>query len=73
MFVVNDKDLPITVAQKIISGTKPNIASAMNKALAKAFTGDPEAGETVDMFSLEEIQEISDYLRVYCESHKNGD
>lgn len=73
MFTVNDKDLPITVAVKIVTGTKPNLGSAIDKALVKAFTGDKDAGETVDMFSLEEIKEISDYLNVYYESHKNGD
>lgn len=73
MFVVNDNDLPITVAEKIIKGTKPSNKSDFEKAFAKAFTGITDAGETMDMFSLEEIKEIADYLNVYCESHKNGD
>lgn len=73
MFVVNDKDMPITVAQKIITGTKPSLASEISKAIAKTITKDETAGETVDMFSLEEIKEISDYLKTYYESHQNGD
>jgi hypothetical protein len=43
------------------------------KALAKAITGNENACDTMDMFSLEEIKEIADYLMVYYESHKNGD
>lgn len=56
MIEINDTDLPITVAEKIITGTKPYVAS-----------------DTVDMFSLEEIKEIADYLMMYYESHKEGD
>ena len=43
------------------------------KAFAKAVTGKDEAGETIDMFSVEELQEIADYLIVYCKAHANND
>lgn len=43
MFVVNDNDLPITVAEKIIKGTKPSNKSDFEKAFAKAFTGITDA------------------------------
>ena len=74
MIQINDYDLPIQVAEKIIGGTKEVPASMLDKAAYKAFTG-KEIGETVhrDMFDLEEIKEIADYLTVYYESHKNGD
>ena len=74
MIQINDFDLPIQVAEKIISGTKDEPASMLDKAVYKAFTG-KEIGETVhrDMFGLEEIKEIADYLIVYYEAHKNGD
>ena len=74
MIQINDFDLPIQVAEKIISGTKKVPASLLDKATFKAFTG-KEIGETVsrDMFDLEEIKEITDYLIVYYEAHKNGD
>jgi hypothetical protein len=39
----------------------------------KAITGDETAGDTADMFELEEIKEIADYLVTYYESHKEGD
>ncbi len=74
MIEINDFDLPIHVAEKIISGTKDVPASQLDKATYKFFTG-KEISETVskDMFDLEEIKEIADYLIVYYESHKNGD
>jgi hypothetical protein len=73
MIQINDNELPITAAEKIIRGTKPNEATETMKALAKAITGNENACDTMDMFSLEEIKEIADYLMVYYESHKNGD
>lgn len=74
MIQINDFDLPIQVAEKIIGGTKEVPASMLDKAAYKAFTG-KEIGETVhrDMFDLEEIKEIAGYLIVYYEAHKNGD
>lgn len=74
MIQINDHDLPIQVAGKIISGTKDTPASMLDKAAYRAFTG-KEIGETIkrDMFDLEEIKEIADYLIVYYEAHENGD
>ena len=74
MIQIDDYDLPIQVAEKIIGGTKDMPASMLDKAAYRAFTG-KELGETVqrDMFELEEIKEIGNYLIVYYEAHKNGD
>lgn len=74
MIQINDYDLPIQVAEKIIGGTKKVPASLLDKAAYKAFTR-KEIGETVskDMFDLEEIKEIADYLMVYYDAHQNGD
>ena len=74
MIQIDDYDLPIQVAEKIIGGTKDVLASILDKAAYRAFIG-KELGETVskDMFDLEEIKEIADYLMVYYEAHKNGD
>lgn len=74
MVQINDFDLPIQVAEKIIGGTKEVPASILDKAAYRAFTG-KELGETVhrDMFELEEIKEIADYLIVYYQAHINGD
>lgn len=56
MIEINDNDLPITVAEKIIKGDKPIRDFGLNKF--------------VDMFDLDEIKEIADYLIVYYEAHK---
>lgn len=68
MILINDNDTPITVAKKIIMGTKPYNPTPAMKALTKAITG--EESETQDMFDLDEIKEIADYLIVYYEKHK---
>lgn len=74
MIQINDLDLPIQVAEKIIGGTKEEPASILDKAAYRTFTGS-ELGEMVhrDMFDLEEIKEIADYLMVYYQAHINGD
>ena len=56
MIQINDNDMPITAAEKIIRGTKPNNPTPLMRSLAKAVTGDDHAGESVDMFDLEEIK-----------------
>ena len=73
MITIEDNDLPITVAQKIICGTRPYNSLPLAKAFAKAITGDENAGETQDMFSLEDIEEIADYLMCYTKNHRGGD
>lgn len=73
MIQINDNDLPITAAEKIIRGVRPNNPTDFMRSLTKAITGDEHASDSVDMFDLEEIKEIADYLIVYYEAHKNGD
>lgn len=73
MFVINDNDLPITVAEKIINGTKPYNPTPLIKAVTKAITGNEEDCNKIDMFDLDEIKEIADYLMMYYNTHKNGD
>ena len=53
MIQIEDNDLPITVAQKIITGTKTCIRSAAQKAAYKVFSGSDEIDDTCDMFSME--------------------
>ena len=67
MIQIDDFDLPIQVAEKIINGTKEIPASLLEKATFKAFTG-KELGGTVhrDMFELEEIKDLVD-LREFLE------
>ena len=73
MIEIKDTDMPITAAEKIITGTKPYGGSPLIKEVAKTITGVDTAGDTVDMFDLKEIKEIADYLMVYYESHKEGE
>ena len=68
MIEIKDTDLPITVAEKIITGTKP--LQPLTKAVMKAIIGNESDIETIDMFSVDEIKEIADYLMVYYKSHK---
>lgn len=71
MIQIDDNDLPITVAEKIIRGTKPYNPTEIVKAISEAITGKEETEK--DMFKLEEIKEIADYLMCYCNNHPNGD
>lgn len=71
MIEINDTDLPITVAEKIINGRKQNNSSDAIKAISKALTGEDQT--EVDMFDLEEVKEIADYLMCYYNNHPNGD
>lgn len=74
MIQIDDFDLPIQVAEKIIGSTKEVTLTPMMRVIRKAVIGEDEGDKTtVDMFSLEEIKEIADYLIVYYEAHKNGD
>ena len=73
MITINDYDLPIMTAQKIITGKKPHVPNILEKTYARTVLGDESEAETTDMFSLEDIQEIAEYLMVYVKSHENGD
>lgn len=74
MIQINDYDVPIQVAEKIIGGTRNVPTSMSNKVVYKTFTGE-ELGETmsINMFNLEEIKEIAGYLTVYYKTHQNED
>lgn len=71
MIEIKDTDLPITVAEKIITGTKAYNATETMKAIRKAITGEDKTEQ--DMFDLEEIKEIADYLMCYYNNHPQGD
>lgn len=68
MIQINDYDLPITVAQKIITGTRENNGDTkLSKALKDSIGID--IGRP-DMFDLEEIGEIAGYLLHFYMIHK---
>jgi formylmethanofuran dehydrogenase subunit B len=69
MIVIEDNDFPVDVACKIIKGIKKNEPTPLMRSFVKDLTG-KDCADEVDMFSLEEIKEIAEYLMVYCKSHK---
>ena len=71
MIIIDDKDLPITVSEKIITGTKPYNPIPFMKSMVKAVTGDEHAAEEQDMFSIEDIKEIAEYLMIYYNSNND--
>jgi len=74
MIQIEDNNMPIQVAEKIISGTKEVPACTLDKAAYKLSTGkEIEDIVSVDMFDLKEIKEIADYLMIYYQSHINDD
>ena len=73
MIQINDNDQPIEVVQKLVTATKVVKLSAMQKALRTVMENDNSEECEFDMFSLEEIKEIIDYLTIYYEAHKEGD
>lgn len=59
MITINDDDLPITVAEKLITGTKEETTGFLSLH--------------VDMFTQEDLREIAKYLFTYDLCHPNGD
>ena len=73
MITINDDDMPITVAEKIINGTFVVKLSPEQKALREILIGSEDDYGNHDMFELEEIKEIADYLMIYYNSHSQGE
>ena len=73
MIQIDNFDSPITAAEKIIHGTRPYYGSEWEELLLKALEVDESKVGTTDMYTLEELKEIANYLIVYCEAHKEGD
>lgn len=73
MIQIEDNDSPITVAQKLIHGTKSEVVTLdMRIGAVLALGPAPKVGEQVevDMFSDAEIREIAAYLLTYSKYHK---
>lgn len=72
MIRIEDLDGPLTTASKIVNGTRPYKPTPLSRALSVAITGEkqPEQESEVDMFTVEEIKEIADYLICFYEHHK---
>ena len=76
MIQIEDNDTPITAAQKIIHGTKPMTwtpASKLGYILATGEAPKEDEKAELDMFSLEDIREIAEYLQTYCKYHEGDE
>mgnify|MGYP006974339869 CR=1 FL=1 len=73
MIQINDNDQPIEVVQKLVTGTKIVTLGPLSRSVRKAVTGEDSEEAEEDMFSMEEIKEIIDYLTIYYEAHKEGE
>lgn len=71
MIQINDNDTPITAAQKIVHGTKAETWTPARRLGHVLATGEaPKENQyEADMFSVEEIREIADYLQTYWKYH----
>ena len=70
MIQINDSDLPIVVAEKIITGTKIVKLNSKQKAIMSLISSDSSDECEADMFDLDDIKEIIDYLTVFYDTHK---
>lgn len=67
MIEIDEKDLPITVAQKLITATREiEDNEILVKSLNKLCGGDGKQ----DAFNDDELREIAAYLILYC-NHRN--
>lgn len=74
MIQIDDFDLPITAAEKIIRGTIEAELSPYMETIRKAMIVTDKDDYTEDMFTLDEIKEIADYLTIYYQAHtEKGD
>lgn len=71
MIRIEDNDLPITVAQKLITATRTVNATLLHKTIYKSILG-KVCEETVeeDMFSDDDLREIADHLYTYLREEK---
>ena len=71
MIWIEDNDLPVTVAQKLITATRTVNATLLHKTIYKSILGKEceETGEQ-DMFSEDDLREIADHLYAYLREEK---
>lgn len=75
MIQINDNDSPITAAQKIIHGIKAEPmtpARRLGFILANGEAPKEDAVYEVDMFTVEEIRELTNYLMMWCRYRSEG-
>ena len=71
MIIIDDNDLPIAAAAKIIQGTRPYMGSYKTLGEALDLVRKDESGQAViDQFEISELREIATYLNLFCDFHK---
>lgn len=78
MITISDNDLPITVAEKLITAKKDSDSPLSKAIFTASYTlanGRSPTKEELDeskqdLFTDDEIEEIAQYLMVYVERHK---
>lgn len=68
MIQIDDKDMPIHVAEKIITATIPYSTAPDYR---KPFLIFGNQHDTIDRFTIQEIKEIADYLMCYYNNNVN--
>lgn len=71
MIQIENNDLPVTVAQKLITATSTVNATPLHKLVYKSIG--KECGETVeeDMFNDDDLREIADHIYAYLRRNRN--
>lgn len=69
MITIEDHDTPIQAAAKIIYGTRP-LKEEEKKSLFQTLNI-VAAPYEADMFDVDELQEIADYISLWCSRHKD--
>lgn len=65
---INERDLPITIAEKLISATVERDENDVAYKLIKCLGG-TESDAAVDFLSVDDLKEIADYLYVYVNAN----
>ena len=76
MIQIDDNDSPIMAAHKIINGTRKVEVTPLMRLRSCLATGKaPEVGDLAeeDMFTDEQIRELTEHLQVYLKNHEDQD
>lgn len=74
MITIEDNDMPITVADKLISATKLQKTTPWSRLGRIILDGEDPGSDKdirVDTFDLEDLEEIANYLLVYVKRYKD--
>lgn len=71
MITIEDDDLPIEVASKLITAKKPFESDAFQTRMRAILCPGEKCPDQMDMFSDNELREIAQYLFVYCKNNED--